>query len=40
MQVLTLGTVADFLVNVQNDYGQSQYISWHAYEIVSLSLLW
>lgn len=40
MQVLTLGSIADFLVNVQNNYAQSQYISRHACENVSLSLPW
>jgi len=40
MQVLTLGSIADFTVNVQNDYAQLQYVSWHACENVSLSLLW
>ena len=40
MQVFTLSSIADILVNVQNDYAQSQYVSWHACENVSLSLLW
>jgi hypothetical protein len=39
MLVRTLSFIADFLVNVQNDYAVSQYISWHACENVSLSLL-
>jgi len=40
MKVLTLGSTADFLVTVQNNYALSQYISRHACENVSLSLLW